>query len=778
MHCFFNGNGSCRILWQQDPYCRKIYCHFWPKRGGQSYTVEVESGKTVSQPKNPEYTGYTFDGWYLGDKLYDFKSPVTKSITLKAHWTPEKVTPKTVKVTFNTNGGNEINPQEIEYGTKVILPNSPTKEGFNFLAWTLDEAIFNSETPITKNIELKALWGFETASTEEVVAINSNTYVAYKSLAISLEKAVTGDTVVLFNNVETIEQINVPTGVTLDGNNKFIKANNNDWSTENGSKMLLEISSNATVKNVTLDSNKQACGVQAYTATDVKLDNVTITNSKNAGLIVNASQVTISGNLSMSGNKWGDYINLGWGSGITGAPEKCTVTFVNAILDGVNMVWTDKDDLKHACGESATQSDWSKKFEVQGIDLIQTNADSGIACVPPVAQIGSTKYASLKDAIDGAKNGDVITLIKDVEHAPGIAVSNYVDFTVDFAGHTYTLDTPGAGSSGTETNGFQLLKGEGNHTITFKNGTINISENNTSIKRIIQCYAKLNLVDMTIDGTNQYGEASYVMSFNHGEVNITGNTSVIAEKGKVAFDVDGNWGGYNRCPVTINTTGTIIGNIEVGRGYLKVLNANVEGGIVLCTSCGESETTNQADRISIKGGTFSSDPSAYVPVTCFVQKNLDDTFTVTVMEEKEAIWDDFEIYSKIGCAINKALNPSEEETIDASIEYHPRTEAEPFIKAKFNKTEVTLAPEDLIMGGIEVQNNVEVILDGMVLGYYDDSISDAISIMDFRSEYTSVDGDSHKVYSKVKGDSNPTMEICTVDKYIVTGIELFFPSTT
>ena len=89
-----------------------------------------------------------------------------------------------------------------------------------------------------------------------------------------------------------------------------------------------------------------------------------------------------------------------------------------------------------------------------------------------------------------------------------------------------------------------------------------------------------------------------------------------------------------------------------------------------------------------------------------------------------------------------------------------------------------MAPEDLIMGGIEVQNNVEVILDGMVLGYYDDSISDAISIMDFRSEYTSVDGDSHKVYSKVKGDSNPTMEICTVDKYIVTGIEQFFPSTT
>ena len=37
-------------------------------------------------------------------------------------------------------------------------------------------------------------------------------------------------------------------------------------------------------------------------------------------------------------------------------------------------------------------------------------------------------------------------------------------------GHTYTVSKPTVGSSGTETNGLQLLKGS---TVTFKNGTLN-----------------------------------------------------------------------------------------------------------------------------------------------------------------------------------------------------------------------------------------------------------------------------------------------------------------
>lgn len=74
-----------------------------------------------------------------------------------------------------------------------------------------------------------------------------------------------------------------------------------------------------------------------------------------------------------------------------------------------------------------------------------------------VAMIGDTAYATLKDAISNVKAGETILLTKDVMDAEGIAVTGDKDFTIDFNGKTYTVVGPGAGSSSTETNCFQLV---------------------------------------------------------------------------------------------------------------------------------------------------------------------------------------------------------------------------------------------------------------------------------------------------------------------------------
>ena len=55
---------------------------------------EVEYGLTATEPAAPEKTGYTFDGWYLGDEKYDFSAAVEQNITLTAKW--EKKTYKVV----------------------------------------------------------------------------------------------------------------------------------------------------------------------------------------------------------------------------------------------------------------------------------------------------------------------------------------------------------------------------------------------------------------------------------------------------------------------------------------------------------------------------------------------------------------------------------------------------------------------------------------------------------------------------------------------------------
>ena len=65
-------------------------------------------------------------------------------------------------VTFESNGGSEIEAQVIAEGEKVTEPEDPTKEGCAFLGWYLDEALtepvdFETVT-ITKDTTFYALW--------------------------------------------------------------------------------------------------------------------------------------------------------------------------------------------------------------------------------------------------------------------------------------------------------------------------------------------------------------------------------------------------------------------------------------------------------------------------------------------------------------------------------------------------------------------------------------------------------------------------------------------
>lgn len=234
-------------------------------------------------------------------------------------------------------------------------------------------------------------------------ATNLNRNIGYKTLADALKAAVAGDTIALVKDINVSEQINLATGVTIDGKNHTIKASDNaTWSTVNGSKMLLQISSDATVRNVILDSNKKACGVQVYAATGVKLENVTLMNSNNAGLLINASQVVVSGRLTMSGNSWGNYINLGWGSNVQHAPEECTLDLLNATLVGIDNIWTDTADLSHA---GVTQDTWGNRFAVKS-DWAPLNYNYGIVVVPA----GVTKYTVTFNTDGGSEIASVEVL--------------------------------------------------------------------------------------------------------------------------------------------------------------------------------------------------------------------------------------------------------------------------------------------------------------------------------------------------------------------------------
>ena len=126
------------------------------------------------------------------------------------------------------------------------------------------------------------------------------------------------------------------------------------------------------------------------------------------------------------------------------------------------------------------------------------------------------------------------------------------------------MTVPGSGSSGTQTNAMQLLKGS---TIVIKNGTIVLSDD-PKLKIGIQNYSDLTLDNVNISGGSNIG---YVVSNNYGNVLFKNKTNITAASGKVAFDcwygLDAQ-GAYDEPGVFVtigDNTVQINGKVEFGK---------------------------------------------------------------------------------------------------------------------------------------------------------------------------------------------------------------------
>jgi uncharacterized repeat protein (TIGR02543 family) len=127
--------------------------------GSPALTTQTvtEGGKAI-QPDKPTMTGLYFVYWYIEDPdiEYDFNTPVTFDITLYAKWSDIFHT-----VTFNSNGGSEVESKQVGEGGKVDRPTDPIKDGFYFAYWFNEEtdAEWDFETDtVTRDITLSAKW--------------------------------------------------------------------------------------------------------------------------------------------------------------------------------------------------------------------------------------------------------------------------------------------------------------------------------------------------------------------------------------------------------------------------------------------------------------------------------------------------------------------------------------------------------------------------------------------------------------------------------------------
>ncbi len=121
--------------------------------GGSAVAKQtVKEGEKASEPTAPTKAGYEFEGWFIGDTAYDFSSEVTANITLKAKWY------KAYTITFESNGGSNVDPIKVKEGTSAQAPKIPTRTGYSFLAWYLDGKAYDFSTKVNSDITLTAAW--------------------------------------------------------------------------------------------------------------------------------------------------------------------------------------------------------------------------------------------------------------------------------------------------------------------------------------------------------------------------------------------------------------------------------------------------------------------------------------------------------------------------------------------------------------------------------------------------------------------------------------------
>jgi uncharacterized repeat protein (TIGR02543 family) len=153
------GETTCKVTFDSD--------------GGTAVESQtVKEGGFATKPADPTKVGFTFDGWFYDVSEWIFTvNKVNSDITLKAKWRVAMCT-----VSFNTDGGDAIASQDVNYNTPIDLP-LPVREDYAFDGWFIGEMKVESPYTVTQSTILKAKW----RSTKPIVTFDVNGGVALAS---------------------------------------------------------------------------------------------------------------------------------------------------------------------------------------------------------------------------------------------------------------------------------------------------------------------------------------------------------------------------------------------------------------------------------------------------------------------------------------------------------------------------------------------------------------------------------------------------------------------
>lgn len=125
-------------------------------------TVFDNTGELVWE--DHQFTGWNTaaDGSGTSYSVADTFSMMDSDVTLYAQWQPLYV-----NISFESNGGTEIDNQKVNYNSPAVNPDIPEKAGYTFSGWYQDSQLlqaFDFNTSLTQNINLYAKWKSSTAT--------------------------------------------------------------------------------------------------------------------------------------------------------------------------------------------------------------------------------------------------------------------------------------------------------------------------------------------------------------------------------------------------------------------------------------------------------------------------------------------------------------------------------------------------------------------------------------------------------------------------------------
>lgn len=215
-----------KAVWKEQEGGKVTYVVNFNTDGGNSVSNQIiNKDGTITKPQDPVRDGYKFLGWYSNNVLFDFSTSVTTNLELVAKWekakdnsttttttttkkndstssttkktttkkndttnttTTKKTTTNTTEakkytVTFDSNGGSKVSSKEVTSGSKVSKPSNPTRTGYKFSGWTLNNKAYDFNSKVTSNITLVAKW---TAKTYTVKVSSVDEYSPARILSV------------------------------------------------------------------------------------------------------------------------------------------------------------------------------------------------------------------------------------------------------------------------------------------------------------------------------------------------------------------------------------------------------------------------------------------------------------------------------------------------------------------------------------------------------------------------------------------------------------------